>query len=357
MPPWPPNDACNQYQNDRSLTDAERTTISAWARGAALEGDPSTYVAPPASTAPMLRVDKTLTPATPYTPVEIPDEYRCFVIDWDATTTQYVTGMRVTPGDIAEVHHSILFQINPADVAAIEALDDADPAPGYSCFGGPGVDSAGWIGAWAPGSLGEVFPADTGVAIPTGSKLVVQMHYNTANASPGPDQSSVQLQLADSVKTEAVVLKWANPSWPKSHTMNINAGDPDSVQSFSFAPSNFMNQLSGGVLQNSTPFTIWSAALHMHTRGVKATLTIAHADGTNDCALEIDDWSFHWQGDYQLVTPIVVQPGDSLSIECHFDNSGDRQPIVNGNPLPVAAVNWGETTEDEMCLGLFYATP
>ncbi|MFI5300236.1 MAG: monooxygenase [Polyangiales bacterium] len=357
MPPWPPNDACNQYQNDRSLTDAQRTILSAWARGDAAEGDPSTYIAPPASTPAALRVDKSLALATPYTPVMSPDEYRCFVMDWDATTTQYVTGLRVVPGDIAEVHHAILFNINPADVAAIESLDAADPAPGYSCFGGPGVNSAGWVGAWAPGSLGDVFPADTGIAIAPGSKLVVQMHYNTANASPAPDQSSVQVQLADSVKIPAAVLKWANPSWPSKHTMTINAGDPDSVQSFSFAPYNFMSKFSGGVLQDGAPFTIWSAALHMHARGVKGTLTIAHADGTNDCALEIDDWSFHWQGSYALKQNIVVQPGDTISIECHFDNSGARQPILNGVPLPVGPVNWGETTEDEMCLGLFYATP
>jgi hypothetical protein len=357
MPPWPPNDTCNSYQHDRSLTDAERTTLIAWARGGASEGDPSTYVAPSTPAAPAPRADKALTPASAYTPVMSPDEYRCFVMDWDETTTKYVTGMRVRPGDVSEVHHAILFNIAPSDVAAIQKLDAADPAPGYSCFGGPGINTAGWVGAWVPGSIGEVFPADTGIEVVPGSKIVVQMHYNTANASPGADQSSVDLQLADTVKTPATMLKFANPSWVQKHTMTIKAGDADSVQSFAFAPSNFMSQLSGNVLQNGSPFTIWSAALHMHARGVKATLSIAHADGSNDCALQIDDWSFHWQGSYALQKPIVVQPGDSLSIECHFDNSGARQPLINGNPAPVTDVNWGETTEDEMCLGLFYATP
>ncbi len=357
MPPWPPSAACNSYQHDRSLTDAQRAAIVAWARGDAAEGDPSMYVAPQNAPAPALRVDKSLAASAAYSPVESPDEYRCFVLDWDETTTKYVTGLRIKPGAVAEVHHAIVFQIAPADVAAVQALDEKDPALGYKCFGGTGVNTAGWIGGWAPGTAGGAFPEGSGIAVVPGSKIVVQMHYNTANAPPSPDKSTVELQLADSVKTRAAVVKWANPNWVRSHTMNIPAGDPDSTQSFAFAPAAFMGQVSDNILQNNAPFTIWTASLHMHARGVKGTLTITHADGTKECALEIDDWSFHWQGAYALKTPIVVKPGDTLGIECHFDNSGKRQPVVNGSPAPVGPVNWGETTEDEMCLGFFYATP
>jgi hypothetical protein len=95
----------------------------------------------------------------------------------------------------------------------------------------------------------------------------------------------------------------------------------------------------------------------MHARGAKATLQVTHPDGSKNCLLQIDDWSFHWQGSYDLMKPVKVGAGDSLSIECHFDNSGNRQPIINGIPAPVTPVNWGETTEDEMCLGIMYATP
>ncbi len=94
----------------------------------------------------------------------------------------------------------------------------------------------------------------------------------------------------------------------------------------------------------------------MHTRGTKATIGITRASGKTDCALGIDDWNFHWQGNYALQAPMVVNPGDKLSLECHFDNSGARQPMVAGHPIPVKDANWGETTEDEMCLGVLYAT-
>ena len=245
MPPWPPNDSCNTYQHDRSLSEAQRNTLLAWATGEAPEGSPASYVPPAEGAAVALKIDRSIGAAAPYVPAISPDEYRCFVIDWNETNTKYVTGLRVTPGAISEVHHAIVFQIAPQDVAAVQKLDDADPAAGYSCFGTPGVDGAGWVGAWVPGSTGEVFPADTGIAIVPGSKLVVQMHYNTANTPPVPDRSTVDLQLADTVKTEAAVLKWTNPSWVFNHTMSIAAGDADSVQQFSFAPTNFMVKASG----------------------------------------------------------------------------------------------------------------
>jgi hypothetical protein len=359
MPPWPPSDACNHYEHDRSLTDAEREVIVAWARGDSAEGDPTTYAAPSLAAVETMRIDRTLGMTEAYTPVQSPDEYRCFVMDWNETTSKFVTGLRVKPGYAPIVHHAIAFLAAPSDAAAVVKLDAADPGPGYKCFGGIGVGgvNAGWLGAWVPGSTTSLMPAGTGIEVAPGSKVVLQMHYNTASTAARPDLSSVELQVDDTVATRAAVVKFANPSWVTQKTMNIKAGDADSVQSFAFGVSPYMSRITGGVLADGAPFTIRSAALHMHSRGVKGTLSVVHPDGTRDCALEIDDWSFHWQDSYRLQAPIVVQPGDELSLECHFDNSGHRQPMVDGKPVTVTDVNWGETTEDEMCLGVMYATP
>ena len=90
------------------------------------------------------------------------------------------------PRDDRQVHHRLPRQSGqradraprdrvpgaPADVAAYQQLDDADPAPGYVCFGGPGGPNGGadaqWLGAWAPGTLGNDFPAGTGIKVPAG---------------------------------------------------------------------------------------------------------------------------------------------------------------------------------------------
>jgi hypothetical protein len=356
MPPWPPNAACNTYRHDRSLSDAQIAAITGWTQAGAPEGDPKDYVAPASAPQGMSRVDRTLSAVEPYTPTIAPDEYRCFVIDWPETTTKYATGFGVKPGNAAIVHHAIAFLATPDILPNIEKLDADDPGPGYKCFGGIGDNKAGWIGGWAPGGLGDDFPAGTGIKIPAGSKVVLQIHYNTANAAPGPDQTQVLLKLDDQVEKEAAVLKFTNFSWVVQKTMNIKANDPDSLQSYSVDASPFYGLTTGGVIANNQPITIYSAALHMHNRGTHGRLEITRGDGTKDCALQIDDWSFHWQGSYGLDKPLVVNKGDKLGIECHFDNTAAKQPLVNGVPMAVQDVNWGERTEDEMCLGLFYAT-
>jgi hypothetical protein len=45
-----------------------------------------------------------------------------------------------------------------------------------------------------------------------------------------------------------------------------------------------------------------------------------------------------------------VNPGDQLTVECHWDNSQENQVPVDGVKPPPKDVNWGENTDDEMCV-------
>src|SRR5690606_18156535 len=126
------------------------------------EGDPS-EAAPLPEPAPEWLPDTLVEMPVAYTPTQEPDEYRCFLVDGpELEATRFVTGFEVYPGERAIVHHVIAFVVDPAEVAAFEAYDDADPGPGYSCFGGPKGDTdedsepgmgpgVRWIGSWAPG--------------------------------------------------------------------------------------------------------------------------------------------------------------------------------------------------------------
>ena len=64
-------------------------------------------------------------------------------------------------------------------VAEIKAKDDAEAGPGYTCYGGPGINDAQNVGTWIPGSQPLAFGKGTGLSLPKGSAIVVQMHYNT----------------------------------------------------------------------------------------------------------------------------------------------------------------------------------
>jgi hypothetical protein len=337
MPPWPAGPDCNEYLDDRSLADDQKLTIAAWVGTGAEEGDPSTPGAPlqPANSRALSRVDRELGLAEPYTMQLEPDDYRCFVLDWPDATTKYITGFGAIPGNAAVVHHVIAFLATPSQVADAVAKDEAEPGPGYTCYGGPGFESD-WLGAWAPGSLGSDFPEGTGLRIEPGSKIVLQVHYNSLTSGADADQTRIALRLDDTVAKEAKLQPWTNPKWLQGDAMLIPAASKGTTHSWAQDPTLFF--------ANGKPITIYNPSLHMHQLGVSARLSVERAGGGEACLLDIPRWDFHWQGSYGLVEPVVFNPGDQLRLSCTWDNA------------TMSDVTWGEGTTDEMCLGSFYYT-
>lgn len=354
MPPWHANDECAEYVAVRALTEEQKTTFLEWVDTGMAEGDasaPGPALEVEATT--LSRVDLTLSMEESYTPVTgagYYDDYRCFIVPWPEADTKYISGFRALPGNDAVVHHVIAFLAQPEDAATYYDLDAADDGPGWGCFGGTGGPAQEWVGAWAPGSQGTDLPEGLGIEIRPGSLLVLQMHYNTLYAAQEgaiePDQTSIEFKIDDQVTRPARIMPWANPSWLSGDSMSIPANEPDVMHSFAWDPTVF--PFSG-----ADSIDIYSASMHMHLLGTRARLSIERGDGTSSCLLQIDEWDFNWQDSYGFRQPQTLYNGDLLSIECHWDNTLANQPMVDGAPLPPVDVAWGESSTDEMCLGVF----
>jgi hypothetical protein len=347
MPPWLPGPGCADYQHDRSLSDAQIELLSRWVDEGGAEGDPAD--APAASGPPqdgLSRVDLELAIPEAFSPTQSPDEYRCFILDWPETEVRYVTGFRGNPGRASIVHHIIAFLAGPEEAAAFQELDDAEPGPGYACYGGPGRGRQGWLGSWVPGSSGVDYPAGTGIQVLPGSKVILQVHYNLSSANAAPDRTSISMSLASTVQKLAIIQPWANPAWVQEGGMPIPAGQRDVRHRFAFDLVPVLSRITNGVFRDNEPITVYGSALHMHTLGTWGRMEIERRSGATECVLDIPRWNFHWQSSFLLAQPKEMKSGDRLAIECHWDNS-----------LPGAKdVTWGEGTSDEMCLGTFYMT-
>jgi mono/diheme cytochrome c family protein len=360
MPPWQPGEGCSDYLGDFSLDEAQVTTLVDWVAAGMPAGDPADdpHVAVPGGSG-LSRVDATLAMSDAYTPDStLDDDYRCFLLDGSFDADGFITGLGVRPGNASAAHHALVFYVAPAQIGRFEERDAADPGLGYRCFGSAASASedgaqgfgggATLIGGWAPGSPTHDLPEGTGIAVAEGARLVVQMHYNLASWDGATDVSAVDVKLDANVAETAVTQFFANPAWPIARTMDIPAGDADVAHTFAADMTPLVSQ--------GRPITIYGVGLHMHTRGTTARLSVLPAAGGERCLLDIPRWDFHWQGSYGLIAPVVLQPGDELSIECHWDNSAENQPWVDGMQFPPKDVNWGEGTDDEMCLGTVYAT-
>ena len=363
MPPWGAEPGLTEYLDDPSLSDDHIALFRAWADAGAPEGDPSEAGEPwdDVSAAP-LDGDLTLRSDVSYTVDGDPDDYRCFVIPWpEDTETKWVTGFDTDVDNRDVVHHVAAYLFRPDNVMGegvfeqLQDWDDADPLPGYQCYGGPAGDASSQIPAqqlaqWVPGMGGVRFPEGSGIEVPPGSWIVLQMHYFDPGVTDLDDRTGLVLELADDVQWPGAFAPWLSGQWPIGG-MDIPAGDPAVEHEVEGDPRGFFEFLVGG-LDMSEGFDVHSSLLHLHKLGVRGELDVTHADGSLSPILTVDPWDFDWQRVYRLAEPIHFRDGDSLRLKCTFDNSADN-PQTGGAPVDT---NWGEGSEDEMCVGNLFIT-
>ena len=120
---------------------------------------------------------------TPKAPAGATDDYHCTVMNPHVNQSSYIISSQFFPGSV-EDHHAILFLV-PPDLAATAEADNVN-GQGWTCFGETPIPNTGldqisntpWLSAWAPGHGADSLPKGTGVLLPAGSLVVMQVHYN-----------------------------------------------------------------------------------------------------------------------------------------------------------------------------------
>jgi hypothetical protein len=374
MPPWGARntDECTTragFKNDPSLTDDQIKAISDWATAGAPEGDPAD--APPPFEPPPSGLDGAqvdLAPASGFTlpPSDSQDEYMCYVLDPKITTTTWVNGTNIVPGNPLIVHHAIIFADPNRESPALVTNPQNQS---YPCFGGPGVSSTSLVAAWAPGGLPRAFPSNVGMPLAPDTLLVMQIHYHPHTLDPhnqDPDVTHLELRYTSSAPQYYAVNKIiGNFSTPAQGLepgpdFDIPADDPSYTQSMVYTvPSG----LTGG-----RPAWIYSVGGHMHLVGADIKITLDRANPTDtdpgsECLLQIPRWDFDWQRQYDYDLDVTKLPrvssGDTLRVRCTYDNTLDNAQLVAElqaqGRSQTSEVKLGETSLDEMCLALITA--
>ena len=332
MPPWGVDNsgACNTFVDARWLTDDEIALFQRWLDAGAPAGDPADAPAPAEQQGGLTRVDASVDMGVAYTPRgELSDDYRCFVVDPGLATKKYLTAFEVKPGRTETVHHIILYSLDDADTeASAVALDDAEPGPGYTCFGSAEVDgSSRFIAGWAPGTPVTRYPEGTGVELKANRKLVMQVHYNTLNGLFA-DRSAIDLELSDDAKPAHIIPV-------ADFDFEAPPGQADFVTTEEWDLASFGVPIS---------LTVHGVFPHMHTLGTTLRVELEH-EGATSCLVDVPRWDFHWQQFYFYERPLLVGPTDKVRIACGYDTTSRDAPVT-----------WGEGTMDEMCLNFLYVT-
>lgn len=328
MPPWKPEPDFGDFHDVRRLTDREIKTIAEWSDAGAPEGDPEDL-------APAPRFPEGWQLGTPdlvlkaresfAIPADGGDIYRCFVIPIPTDTDRTVAAVEFRPGNRKVVHHALLFLDS---TGAARRKDEAEPGPGYSSFGGPGILPTGSLGGWAPGAMPRFLPDGMGKMLRKGSDLVLQIHYHP-DGKPETDQSVVGVYFTKTPARQIVVVIPV-----RTRDLDIPAGEK-----------------RYHVTAQSPPLPVDVRAIgitpHMHSIGKEMKVVAETSDGQTIPLIWIKDWDFNWQGQYQYRSPVKLPKGTVIKLDAYYDNSTDN----SRNPSsPPKRVRWGEQTTDEMCL-------
>ncbi len=360
MPPWlvTADGSCGEFRGSRALAEEEIATIMHWAAEGAAAGTERDDLKPPPL--PGLGAGLTLrTPEFSPSPAGGPlaefDEYRCFLVDPKLDRDQFLTGYEVTPGNAPLVHHVLAM---PVDLDAlgqdgvtrngdlIAALDGESPdREGWPCFSqaGEGVAVEALPVTWAPGMGAVEYPANTGVRVAAGRKIVIQVHYNLHDSELAgqSDSSALKLRLADSVEREGY-FDVIDPFIGSLYEPQPDALAPGKASELYTWTENIGEWY---VAPGSEQVELYGLFPHMHERGRKWSATLIDGDA-EQCIGDVQHWDFDWQLYYFYEEPMIIRPGTKLRVTCDFDTRGASGPVTPG---------WG--TQNEMCLAGVYVVP
>ena len=320
MPPWLADPHFGKFQNDRSLSEADRATLLGWIEQGCPKGDPAD-LPPEKQFAEGWRIgkpDAVFTMAEEYTvPADAGPrgvKYQYFIVETHFDEDRWIQAAEAKPGNPAVVHHIIVYLVKPGLGGLVREKT------------GDGIGD-GFLTAFAPGELGTVLAPGQAKRLPKGAILAFQLHY-TPNGVEQKDRSSVGLIFAKEppkveVRTRAITQK---------HLV-IPAGD-----------SNYEAKSETTFDQDAD---LLSFLPHMHLRGKDFRYEVVYPDGKRETLLSVPHYDFSWQSTYRLEKPLHLPAGTKIECTAHYDNSKDNL----NNPDPDKTVRWGDQTWDEMMIG------
>jgi hypothetical protein len=313
------------------------------------------------------------------------DDYHCTLLNPHVTRNSYIITSRFIPGS-PEDHHAILGLVPPS-LAPTALKDNANTGKrGWTCFGAPGLPGASlgdflglhWLSVWAPGHGADNLPKGTGIELPAGSLVIMQVHYNLL-VGDKPVQNSLTLHTVP-ISTPLLPLggqiALAPPDIPcptgvTGPLCNRAASLVGLQRRFGVEATKTVTLLEQVCGRNpsippvgDTTSCIWPirksgyivrAQAHMHLLGRSFSMVLNPGTPQARAVLNVPNYNFDYQKAYNLKTPIPVHAGDKLQITCTYDPTlAQKLPILR--KVPPHFVTWGDGSSDEMCLGGVWTT-
>jgi Copper type II ascorbate-dependent monooxygenase, C-terminal domain len=343
-------------------------------------GEGTATAAPSSATPSVTTISLTMTHA--YKPRAAPgttDDYHCTLVNPHLAKSSYIVSSQFLPGS-TEDHHAALFLVPPSLAATAER--DNEVGKGWSCFGEgalpntaiAGISEVPLLSFWAPGHGVDDLPKGTGVPLPAGSLVIMQVHYNLL-VGDRPVKNALVLHtvpLSTPLLPLHLDLMLAPPNIPcptgvtgplctraASLTNLGHRFGQTAVDEVNGIESLCGENTAAPPVGNSTSCTssigkdgyIDRVQAHMHLLGVSFTMVLNPGTPEAKTVLDVPEYDFHDQRSYNLSAPIRVTTGERMQVTCTYNPKlAQELPILR--KAPPHFVTWGDGSTDEMCIGL-----
>jgi hypothetical protein len=319
MPPAQVDPHVNKFQNANYMSNEQLQTLVHWVSAGSPRGtskkDPLTDVKPIKEEWQLGKPDYIVEVPAYTVPATGVIDYFNHVIELPFKEDMYVRAVQFIPGDTRVLHHLLSYMSTPNfdRSKAVSEENVRDFLEGYA----PGKTDA------------TQFPKDTGVFIPKGNVLVMQMHYTTMGKEI-VDKTRVGLYFS---KTHPKYKYLTYPISNGGNALAIPAGEQEYKLNGSYAVKEDM--------------LLYALRPHMHYRGHAFKFSVVYPDQTRETLMNVPNYNFAWQPTYRLNEPKLLPAGSRIITDGIFDNSKWNA----WNPDPAKMAKGGPQSWDEMFIG------
>lgn len=320
MPPTQVDPYVGHSEDARYLSKQELQTLVHWIDAGAPQGD---FETDPLESVPEVEPSWVLgepdfiavTPEQEVPATGVLD-YRYVTVELPFEEDKWISAVQYRAGDASVLHHLMTFVVAPEeDFWGSERTETSVSrrfVEGYS----PGTENV------------SVFADGTGVLIPQGHRLAMQLHYVT-NGQSTVDETQLGLYFSDSPaltekRVQAVATRFEIPA---------NTAD---------FPQQASHQFEEAVV-------ITGVRARMNYRGKRMKFLAESPSGERTEIFSVPAYNYGWQPHYILEEPVNLSPGSRVIVEGAFDNSVSNPT----NPNPESAVGFGLESWEEMFAGYF----
>ncbi len=297
MPPWGAASGYGHFANDMSLTGREISLILSWTDGGAPSGvlladeDKQPVFVPPLDSWELGPPDAVIAIAEDQkVTADSPFRVERFDVATGLKQPRWLRALQVNPSDRRVVHYAAIYDAR----------------------------SGKWLGTWTPSSPVSTVPEGSGVQLPAGAKLSVELGYR-GNMEDGSGAGELGLYFLE------------KPPAQPSTTIDIAA-----------AAVSVAAGKKGERLRAETTIKTASTIASMWPRlGPGATsleVTAIRPDGSVEPMLWVNNYRAEWPAPYILKEPMTLPAGTRLLMTAYYDNTTVAplavKPAVSMTALP-----------------------